>query len=104
MKIAFISDIHGNAISLDSVIADLNRKSVDQIFVLGDLFYRGSEPKRALGLIRSLNAEVLKENADEWVVRGVKKGEVPDQALDIMNKERDWTISQLDAEDIDYLK
>jgi len=104
MKIAFISDIHGNAIALDAVISDLEEKNVDQIFVLGDLCYRGPEPKRALEMIRSLNADVIKGNADEWVVRGVKKGEMPDEALDLMNKERDWTFAQLDSEDIDYLK
>jgi putative phosphoesterase len=104
MKIAFISDIHGNAIALDAVMADLQQKKVDQIYVLGDLCYRGPEPKRALEVIRSLDAEVIKGNADEWVVRGVKKGEVPDHALELMNQERDWTVSQLDEEDLDYLK
>jgi putative phosphoesterase len=104
VKIAFISDIHGNAIALEAVLEDLHKKKVDQIYVLGDLCYRGPEPKRALELIRSLQAEVIKGNADEWVVRGVQKGEVPDQALDIMNQEREWTVSQLDPSDIEYLK
>ena len=104
MKIAFFSDIHGNAIALDAVMAELQQKKVDQIYVLGDLCYRGPEPKRALEVIRSLDAEVIKGNADEWVVRGVKKGEVPDHALELMNRERDWTVSQLDTEDLEYLK
>jgi putative phosphoesterase len=104
MKIAFISDIHGNAIALEAVLEDVKKKKVDQIYVLGDLCYRGPEPKRALELIRSLEAEVIKGNADEWVVRGVQKGEVPDQALNIMNQEREWTVSQLDPSDIEYLK
>jgi putative phosphoesterase len=104
MKIAFISDIHGNAIALETVLEDVKKKKVDQIYVLGDLCYRGPEPKRVLELIRSLQAEVIKGNADEWVVRGVQKGEVPDQAFNIMNQEREWTVSQLDPSDIEYLK
>ena len=76
MKIAFISDIHGNAVALDAVLNDIEKKKVDKIYVLGDISYRGPEPKRALELVRSLNTDVIKGNADEWVVRGVREGEV----------------------------
>lgn len=104
MKIAFISDIHGNAVALDTVLEDLTRNQVDKICVLGDLCYRGPEPKRSLDLVRSLETDVIKGNADEWVVRGVLKGEVPDKALELMNTERNWTVSKLGPEDLDYLQ
>ncbi|RBW70144.1 metallophosphoesterase family protein [Bacillus taeanensis] len=104
MKIAFLSDIHGNADALEAVIRDIEAKQVDKIVVLGDICYRGPEPKRALELVKSLNAEVVKGNADEWVVRGVEKDEVPDKVLEMMNKERDWTVSQLEKEDVAFLK
>ncbi|KAB7708182.1 YfcE family phosphodiesterase [Bacillus aerolatus] len=104
MKLAFISDIHGNAIALDAVRQDIKEKNVDKIFVLGDISFRGPEPKRALDLVRALKCEVIKGNADEWVVRGLREGEVPDQALEVMTKERDWTYSQLDDESIEYLR
>lgn len=104
MKIAFISDIHGNAVALEAVLKDIEKKQIDMIYVLGDICYRGPEPKRSLQLVKSLNVNVIKGNADEWVVRGVKKGEVPDLALELMNEEREWTLSKLNKEDIDYLK
>lgn len=104
MKIAFISDIHGNAKALEAVLKDIKARNVDKIYILGDICYRGTEPQRSLDLVRELNTEVIKGNADEWVVRGVKQGEVPAQALELMNKERDWTLSQLDTESIDYLQ
>ena len=104
MKTAFISDIHGNADALESVLKDIESKHVDKIVVLGDLCYRGPEPKRALDLVRSLETTVIKGNADEWVVRGIREGEVPDGALDMMRKEREWTLNQLTDEDVDYLR
>jgi predicted phosphodiesterase len=104
MKIAFMSDIHGNAVALDAVLTDIRKKSIDKICVLGDICYRGPEPKRSLELVRSLNADVIKGNADEWVVRGVREGEVPDKALELMNKERQWTVENLTQSDIDYLQ
>ncbi|AYA77595.1 YfcE family phosphodiesterase [Bacillus sp. Y1] len=104
MKLAFISDIHGNAIALDAVLEDIKEKHVDKVFVLGDICYRGPEPQRALDLVRELDCEVIKGNADEWVVRGVQRGEVPDHALELMNKERDWIVSNLSHESVNYLR
>lgn len=104
MKVAFISDIHGNAVALDAVLHDIKKKEVDKIYVLGDICYRGPEPKRSLELVRSLHTEVIKGNADEWVVRGVREGEVPDKALELMNRERQWTVDQLEPSDIEYLR
>ncbi|ADC51203.1 MULTISPECIES: metallophosphoesterase family protein [Alkalihalophilus] len=103
MRFAFLSDIHGNATALEAVITDLNKKDVDHIVVLGDLSFRGPEPKRCLNLIRSLDASVVKGNADEWLVRGFNEGEVPKEALDGLNKERDWTLKRLNDEDLTYL-
>jgi putative phosphoesterase len=104
MKVAFISDIHGNAVALEAVLLDVATKEVDQVYVLGDLVYRGPEPKRSLELIRSLHTKVIKGNADEWVVRGVREGEVPDKVLEMMNRERKWIVNQLDTSDLDYLQ
>ncbi|SDZ55833.1 Predicted phosphodiesterase [Evansella caseinilytica] len=104
MKIAFISDVHGNAVALEAVLEDIASKNVNQIAVLGDICFRGPEPKRALELVRSLNTIVIKGNADDWLVRGIKEGEVPDQALQMMRTEREWTVSQLDSEDVVYLQ
>ncbi|WP_368657197.1 metallophosphoesterase [Metabacillus halosaccharovorans] len=103
VKIAFISDIHGNAVALEAVLEDIKKKNIEKICVLGDICYRGPEPKRSLELIQSLQAEVIKGNADEWVVRGVRQGEVPNGAIEMMNKEREWIFSNLESTDIDYL-
>ena len=103
MKTAFISDIHGNATALEAVLADIDKKKVDRIVVLGDLCYRGPEPKKSLDLVRNLNTDVIRGNADDWVYRGVRAGEVPQQNLDIMREEQQWTLDRLTAEDVEYL-
>lgn len=103
LRIAFISDIHGNAVALESVLADIEKKQVDEVYVLGDIAYRGPEPKKSIQLVQSLQTEVLKGNADEWIVRGVRQGEVPAAAFHMMNEEREWIVSKLDKKDIHYL-
>lgn len=104
MKLAFISDIHGNATALEAVINDIEAKGVDHIVVLGDICFRGPEPKRALELIRKLSTNVIKGNADEWLIRGIKSKEVPEQSIEIMKSELAWTLEELDSSDIEYLK
>lgn len=104
MKIAFVSDIHGNATALEAVLADIEKKKADKIVVMGDISYRGPEPKKSLDLVRNLNTAVIKGNADEWLHRGIKDGEVPDQVLDTMREEREWAVGQLSDEDMEYLR
>ncbi|WP_018131341.1 metallophosphoesterase family protein [Effusibacillus pohliae] len=103
MRLAFLSDIHGNAVALEAVLADIAAKKADKLIVLGDIAYRGPEPKRAVELVRRLNADVVKGNADVWTVRGVQQGEVPDSMLEMMNREREWTADRLDHDDLAYL-
>jgi putative phosphoesterase len=102
MRIAFISDIHGNSEALKAVLRDIDSKQVDKIVVLGDICFRGLHPKESLELIRTLETDVIKGNADEWVLRGIRKEEVQHGAFEIMTSEREWTMSQLDQEDLDY--
>lgn len=103
MKLAFISDIHGNALALEAVLENIKQQEVDKVIVLGDICFRGPEPKRSLDLVRSMEADVIKGNADEWVVRGIQEGEVPIDSLGMMNAERDWTLARLDEERVTYL-
>ena len=44
MKIAVISDIHGNMEALNAVMNDIKEKECDRIFVLGDYAMAGPEP------------------------------------------------------------
>ena len=103
MRIAFISDIHGNSPALEAVLDDIKTRNVDNIVVLGDLCFRGPDPKKSLRLVQSLHTDVIMGNADEWVIRGIRQGEVADQAFEIMTKEREWTKERLDGEDLKYL-
>ena len=48
MKIAVISDIHGNMEALESVMNDIKAGKCDKIFVLGDYAMAGSEPSKVV--------------------------------------------------------
>lgn len=48
MKIAVLSDIHGNMEALQAVMKEIDSIGCDKIFVLGDLAMAGPEPVRAV--------------------------------------------------------
>jgi len=51
MRIAIISDVHGNLTALDAVLADLRQQKPDVIFHGGDLPYGGSHPAEVIDCI-----------------------------------------------------
>lgn len=69
MKIAIISDIHGNNESLDAVLKDIETLKCDKIFCLGDLAMAGPEPskviKRIENLLKNDNFLLIQGNTDE---------------------------------------
>ena len=69
MKIACISDIHGNKLALDNVLDDIKEQGADKIFVLGDLAMGGYDPNYTIEKLFSLNnAEIIQGNTDKLIV------------------------------------
>ncbi len=60
MKVAVISDIHGNAQALESVLADSQLNNCKQVWCLGDLAMAGPQPRSVL--------DYFMNNAQDWVV------------------------------------
>ena len=77
MRVAVISDIHGNAAALEAVIAEIERDGVDQIVCLGDVAV-GPRPHDVVQLLRELDCRTLMGNWDEWFLDGIPEigGEV----------------------------
>ena len=72
MKIALLSDIHGNSIALDAVLEDIaSLGGVDEIWVLGDLVALGPDPVGVLTRLVNLpNARFARGNTDRYVCTG----------------------------------
>ncbi len=72
MKIAVLSDIHGNSIALKAVLADIRaRGSVDEYWILGDLAAIGYDPIGTLKQVTALpNVHVVRGNTDRYLVTG----------------------------------
>jgi predicted phosphodiesterase len=65
MRIAVVSDIHGNLTALKAVLKDLRETAPDVIFHGGDLAASGSRPAEIVDCIRDLGWLGVVGNADE---------------------------------------
>jgi predicted phosphodiesterase len=106
MRVAIISDIHGNAFALDVVIADFKRDAVDQLVCLGDAIQGGPQPAEVVGRLRELACPVVMGNADAWLLTGEETGAeaISDTRLLKMNDVRTWMLEQLSEEDKAFIR
>jgi protein phosphatase len=67
MRVAVISDIHGNLTAFEEVLVDLKRCSPDLILHGGDLADGGSSPVEIVDHIQSLGWQGVRGNTDEML-------------------------------------
>jgi protein phosphatase len=99
MKIAIISDIHGNLEALKSVLNDIESRNIDKIYCLGDIIAKGSHPKECIDLVKEKCEIVLRGNCDEYYASDIDLSDKPIQEIERMK----WNKSKLDDEHINYL-
>lgn len=102
MRVAIISDIHGNALALDAVLADMaSAGPIDLIVTAGDLAWSGPRPAEVVDRVRGLGP-VIQGNTDAFFVRA------PDETPEGKSEERfvahlTWMRQQLGAERVAWL-
>lgn len=74
MRVALISDIHGNATALRAVLGDVDAQGgVDAYWVLGDLVALVPAPVEVLERLAGLpNLMVVRGNTDRYVTTGAR--------------------------------
>lgn len=106
MRIAIISDMHGNDFAFEKVEADIKAEGVEQVVCLGDAIQGGAQPKETVSRLRNMNCPVVIGNADDWLIKGEETGKdpIPEERLKKMGAIREWSLSQLSDEDINFIK
>jgi putative phosphoesterase len=65
MKVAIVSDVHGNLVALEAVLADLERVRPDLVVHGGDLAFNGPRPAECVDRIRELGWPGVIGNMDQ---------------------------------------
>lgn len=108
MKIAIISDIHGNDEALNAVLQDINEKKCDKIFCLGDLAMAGPEPSKVTNKIKKLlqndNFLLIQGNTDQKLGTYNENFEkVLDEKVPVMANAYRADMKDLSIEDKEFL-
>ncbi len=122
MRLAVISDIHGNLLALETVLKDLEaRGGADLTWCLGDLAAFGPRPAECIRRIKALaeadegkKFRVIGGNTDRYMVNGERmktpsaKDEDSFKRLAAEWQGRDtilnWCVGQLNFEEYEFLK
>ena len=102
MRIAIISDIHGNMEALASFTEQTSKEPYDELWVLGDLVNYGPDPGTVIDFVRSHATVVVRGNHDDAV--GLNR----DPRCSVLYREMAqetmrFTRSVLSADQIQYL-
>jgi predicted phosphodiesterase len=120
MRLAVLSDIHGNLLALDAVLADIQAAEVDLTWCLGDVAAFGPRPSECIQRLKSLaevnegkKFKVIGGNTDRYLVTGARPIWQPakDDAafkqmiteLETFNAGLNWGLEKLSFEDYEFL-
>jgi predicted phosphodiesterase len=67
MKLAILTDVHGNRFALEAVLRDIEANKPDSIANLGDQVWGAADPAGAWTLQQSLGAVTVRGNTDEFM-------------------------------------
>lgn len=106
MRVAVISDIHGNCVALDAVLQDLQTHSVDKAVCLGDAIQGGPQPMQVVARLRDLGWPIVIGNADAWLLTGRETGKEPatEERQRVLAAVRLWSLTQLTEQDRQFIQ
>lgn len=101
MRLALISDLHGNVLALEAVLAELNDAGIERIVCLGDVA-SGPQPRETIERLRELDCPVVLGNWDTWLLEGVP--ELPGEAGPKLRDQGNWSAAQLREPERNFLR
>jgi predicted phosphodiesterase len=99
MRVAVVSDIHGNRHAFEAVLADVETVGVDELWCLGDLVGYGAEPDACVELARR-HAQVCLVGNHDLAVRGDLSLEEFSRGAELAAR---WTRETISADSLAYL-
>jgi predicted phosphodiesterase len=101
VKVALISDLHGNALALDAVLAAIASDGADEIVCLGDTATLGPRPNEVLARLRDSRCRCLMGNHDDFLLdaRLIERYTEAQIVIDAV----DWCRAQLSADELAWV-
>ena len=100
MRVAVISDIHGNLHALEAVLADVRSQAPDETWCLGDVVGYGPSPNECCDLVRESASLALVGNHDLAAIGALSTEDFTPLAL----LSAEWTAAALSPDRADWLR
>ena len=102
MKLALISDIHGNLFALEAALTAIQKQNIDQIICLGDVAAFGPQPREVLTQLKQIGCPIVMGNTDEWLLNP-KPYPIRDEDSHKFTAVDTWAAEQLTTADKAFL-
>ncbi len=101
MRVAFVSDQHGNAVAFDAVLADLAHEDFDEVICLGDVAQGGPQPVEIIDRLRELGWRCVFGNSDEFLLTLSFGNEEVTERIRAVGE---WSREQLGDERLEFVR
>ena len=103
MRLAVLTDVHGNLAALEAVLEHISSQNIDQVVVAGDTVNVLPDSRTCWDLVSSLNLAVLRGNHERYLFDYGTSAADP-----AWTSERflglGWTLRQFDSTDLDTMR
>lgn len=99
MKIALISDIHGNMPALNAVLADAKSINVEEYLFIGDYLTDGPYTNEIIDKVKDYSEYVICGNREKYLINYNPNDKAYKQTMPII-----WTYNNLSKESLEYIK
>jgi predicted phosphodiesterase len=106
VRVALLSDLHGNAVAFRAALADLEAERPDLIVSLGDVAQGGPQPAECVELLRELSCPCVFGNSDEFLLTldlGAEPVEDEERREQLLETAR-WSQEQLGESGLEFLR
>lgn len=104
MRLAILSDIHGNYEALRKVIIDIKKNKIDAVIFLGDLVMKGPQPQNVFYALKELSPICwLRGNTELWLSSKRSKYETSSSILKEIALYREFALKRLTKENINFM-
>jgi putative phosphoesterase len=102
VRIALISDVHGNDVAFAAALRDVERVGVDKVVCLGDVLQGGAQPAQTCARLRDLGCDVVLGNADAFLLE--VPADSPEPLTERVLEVREWTRRELGESGLELVR
>jgi putative phosphoesterase len=104
MRIALISDVHGNFDALKAVMEDIKKLKIDKVYCLGDIVNYYYEPHKCINIFIKKKIKSIKGNHENIFFETLKNNKKRDHYSKIYGRSIDVNFKKLKKNHIVFLK